>query len=70
MRLALSLSGLLALSLACGGPEEPGSERDEGEPGDEWGVLEQAVIGGTIVPVGRWDEVSSHDCTGVLIHKR
>src|SRR5262245_58061419 len=70
MRRALSLAGLLTLPLACAGGEQAGGEQAERQPGDELGALEQAVIGGTIVPAGRWDEVSSHDCTGVLIHKR
>src|SRR5262245_40775513 len=70
MRLALLLFGLLAVPLACAGPERPRTEPDESEPAVELGVAQQAVIGGTIVPVGRWDEVSSHDCSGVLIHKR
>ncbi|MEO8185494.1 MAG: trypsin-like serine protease [Deltaproteobacteria bacterium] len=61
MRLSVSSSGLLALCIACGATDEPG---------DELGVIRQAVIGGTVVPAGRWDEVSSHDCTGVLIAKR
>jgi len=59
MRLSVSSSGLLAGCLACGAPE-----------GQELSSSSQAVIGGSIVPVGSWNEVSSHDCTGVLIAKR
>jgi hypothetical protein len=35
-----------------------------------WGELRQAVMGGTVAPEGRWDEVSAHSCSGVLIASR
>lgn len=59
MRHALAPGGLLILCIACASTEEdqPGRWRTRGQP----------VVGGSIVPEGRWDEVSSHDCSGVLI---
>lgn len=61
MRLALPPGGLLALCVACASAEMSETR---------WDTRGQAVIGGTIVPQGRWDEVSSHDCSGVLIASR
>lgn len=58
MRLALASSSLLVLCIACG---------SEGGREGAWVTRGQPVIGGTLVPEGRWDEVSSHDCSGVLI---
>jgi hypothetical protein len=58
MRLGLAPMGMLALCLACGSRAD-----QEGK----WVTRGQGVIGGSIVPNGRWDEVSGHDCSGVLI---
>jgi Trypsin len=67
MRVTFSLSGLFALCVACGAPEDFGAPKDFE---DDLGAASQAVLGGTVVPSGRWDEVSGHSCTGVLIAKR
>lgn len=63
MRLTSTLRGLLVLCVACATPESGSADDDVGA----WATRGQAVIGGSIVPEGRWDEVSSHDCSGVLI---
>jgi hypothetical protein len=65
VRVLLVLSGLLAWCAACGGSEGRGEALD-----DELGSVDQAVLGGSVVPEGRWNEVSAHSCTGVLIAKR
>ncbi|HTV23870.1 MAG TPA: trypsin-like serine protease [Polyangiaceae bacterium] len=59
------------LCVACGAPE---AALDEGGTNpsqtSDVGKLHAAVMGGTVVPEGRWDEVSGHSCTGVLIAPR
>lgn len=62
MRLALAQRGLLLIFVACASTEDGASER--------WVMRGQTVVGGTVVPEGRWDEVSGHDCSGVLIAGR
>ncbi|MEY4551437.1 MAG: hypothetical protein RL685_7632, partial [Pseudomonadota bacterium] len=62
MRLTSTLGGLLLSCVACAAPES-WSDDETGT----WTTRAQHVIGGSIVPEGRWDEVSSHDCSGVLI---
>ena len=68
MRLRSLLCGLSLVCAACSAPEEDGWGSDAGS--DSLGDLSQAVLGGSIVPDGRWNEVSGHNCTGVLIHER
>lgn len=70
MRLMLAPGSVLVLCVACGARD--GLYEDESEPQrkDDWGELREAVMGGTVVPEGRWDEVSAHSCSGVLIAPR
>jgi hypothetical protein len=70
MRLTSAPTGLLVLSFACAGPSEV-HEHGKGPRGtSDWGELREAVMGGTVVPDGRWNEVSAHDCSGVLLASR
>lgn len=70
MRLTLVPRALLMISVACAAPDE-GGEDPRGQPStNDWGELREAVIGGTVVPEGRWNEVSGHGCSGVLIASR
>jgi len=70
MRLALVSRGIFLTCLACSAAD--GTERagDEPHESSRWGQLRQAVMGGTVVPEGRWNEVSAHSCSGVLIAPR
>ncbi len=56
-----ALAGLVLLNFACG---------SEKEWIEVWSTRAQPVLGGSVVPPGRWDEVSGHDCSGVLIAGR
>jgi len=70
MRLTLALRGLIVLSFACAGPDDTHEPGDEPRGTSDWGELREAVMGGSVVPDGRWNEVSAHDCSGVLIASR
>jgi hypothetical protein len=70
MRLTLAPRGLLVLCVACGAQGELREDGSEPKKASEWGELREAVMGGTVVPEGRWDEVSAHSCSGVLIASR
>jgi Trypsin len=67
MRLMLAPQVLFIFCVACTASESAVEAESTGQDQSEWGALRQAVIGGSIVPEGRWDEVSGHDCSGVLI---
>ena len=70
MRLTLLQTGSLVLCVACAAPYEGREEGSRKPKGSHWGELREAVIGGAEVPDGRWDEVSAHGCSGVLIAPR
>lgn len=73
MRLTLVPRGHLFACVACaacGARDEAPEEGSERERANDWGKLHAAVMGGTVVPEGRWDEVSGHSCSGVLIAPR
>jgi hypothetical protein len=70
MRLTLAPRGLLVLCVACGARDELREDGNEPQKASDWGELREAVMGGTVVPEGRWDEVSAHSCSGVLIASR
>lgn len=70
MRLMLARRGLLVLCVACAARDELYESESEPQRAGELGELREAVMGGTIVPEGRWNEVSGHSCTGVLIASR
>lgn len=70
MRLTLLQTGSLVLCVACAAPYEGHEEGSRKPKGTDWGELREAVIGGAEVPDGRWDEVSAHGCSGVLVAPR
>jgi hypothetical protein len=70
MRLALEARGLFVLCLSCAAPYEGYENDSDDQNPNHWGKLREAVMGGTIVPEGRWEEVSGHSCSGVLIASR
>jgi hypothetical protein len=69
MRLTLAPRGVLVLCVACGARDEVHEDGSK-QRANDWGELREAVMGGAIVPEGRWDEVSGHACSGVLIAPR
>lgn len=69
MRLALAKGGLLVLHIGCAASDAAQDDAGEQKP-RVWGELREAVMGGSIVPEARWNEVSGHDCSGVLIASR
>jgi hypothetical protein len=70
MRFMLAPGGVLVLCVACGARVEVHEDGSEPQKSTDWGELREAVMGGTIVHDGRWDEVSAHACSGVLIAPR
>jgi hypothetical protein len=70
MRLMLAPGGLFVLCVACAARDEVHEEGSEQQKANDWGELREAVMGGTVVPEGRWDEVSAHACSGVLVAPR
>lgn len=67
VRFSLVPTMTLVLTAACGAAPD---EWDEGNGLQKSSKLQAAVMGGNEVPEGRWDEVSGHDCSGVLIASR
>ena len=70
MRLARVSRGLIVGCIACSAPDDTHQSASDAHESSSWGELRQAIMGGTVVPEGRWNEVSAHSCSGVLIASR